>query len=437
MLQSLKLQNVGPAEEMNIEFTPRLNFITGDNGLGKTFLLDIAWWVLTGSWVSHPAKLRPSKNPVEFPIQARQTFASDVAYEHFAQYLTNFQTWLTGTQTFNMPEKVELSELASMVLNIRSDGSFAIWDRVRNSNKHLESQSDRPGVFLFSAEQVWDGLEINKRTFCNGLIRDWVSWQEGKKEAFEQLVGVLEKLSPSPSEPLTPGQPTRLSLDDVRDQPTLNMPYQQEVPLVHASAGIKRIVSLAYLLVWAWREHLQACKLLRTEPSTEIVFLVDEVESHLHPQWQRRIIPALMDVMGVITGEESVRIQLITTTHSPLVLASTETLFDEKKDCVWELELQKGEVVLEKYPWSKQGDVNHWLTSSVFDLVEPASLDAEIAIREAKHFLRLPSEQQSLETARELTEKLGLALPFTDSFLIRWQYFVDQLEEQQLSTGDE
>jgi hypothetical protein len=101
------------------------------------------------------------------------------------------------------------------------------------------------------------------------------------------------------------------------------------------------------------------------------------------------------------------------------------------------LELQKGEVVLEKYPWSKQGDVNHWLTSSVFDLVEPASLDAEIAIREAKHFLRLPSEQQSLETARELTEKLGLALPFTDSFLIRWQYFVDQLEEQQLSTGDE
>ena len=29
-----------------------MNFLTGDNGLGKTFLLDIAWWVLTQTWSS-------------------------------------------------------------------------------------------------------------------------------------------------------------------------------------------------------------------------------------------------------------------------------------------------------------------------------------------------------------------------------------------------
>jgi recombinational DNA repair ATPase RecF len=41
------LENIGPAPEMEIHFKPRMNFLIGDNGLGKTFLLDIAWWVLT------------------------------------------------------------------------------------------------------------------------------------------------------------------------------------------------------------------------------------------------------------------------------------------------------------------------------------------------------------------------------------------------------
>ena len=55
MLEYLHLKNVGPAPEMQMELAPRLNLITGDNGLGKTFLLDIAWWVLTRTWARMPS----------------------------------------------------------------------------------------------------------------------------------------------------------------------------------------------------------------------------------------------------------------------------------------------------------------------------------------------------------------------------------------------
>ncbi len=48
MLEYLKLENVGPAPRMEVEFAPRVNLITGDNGLGKSFLLDTAWRALTG-----------------------------------------------------------------------------------------------------------------------------------------------------------------------------------------------------------------------------------------------------------------------------------------------------------------------------------------------------------------------------------------------------
>ena len=54
MIKHLKMTNVGPAATMELEFGKRLNLLTGDNGLGKSFLLDIAWWAMTRKW---PAEL--------------------------------------------------------------------------------------------------------------------------------------------------------------------------------------------------------------------------------------------------------------------------------------------------------------------------------------------------------------------------------------------
>ena len=50
MLKKLKLSNVGPIPEFEFEFGDRLNLFTGDNGLGKSFLLDIIWYALTRKW---------------------------------------------------------------------------------------------------------------------------------------------------------------------------------------------------------------------------------------------------------------------------------------------------------------------------------------------------------------------------------------------------
>jgi hypothetical protein len=41
MLTYLKISNVGPSPIMELDLGERLNLITGDNGLGKSFLLDI------------------------------------------------------------------------------------------------------------------------------------------------------------------------------------------------------------------------------------------------------------------------------------------------------------------------------------------------------------------------------------------------------------
>ncbi|NJS16255.1 MAG: AAA family ATPase, partial [Nostocaceae cyanobacterium CSU_2_110] len=65
MLKEIHLQQVGPAEHFDVEFADRLNIFTGDNGLGKSFLLDVAWWVISGNWVEQPAY--PQRNKEENP----------------------------------------------------------------------------------------------------------------------------------------------------------------------------------------------------------------------------------------------------------------------------------------------------------------------------------------------------------------------------------
>ena len=51
MLEQLTLSGVGPACQLGpVDFMPRMNLITGDNGLGKSFMLDVAWWALTRTW---------------------------------------------------------------------------------------------------------------------------------------------------------------------------------------------------------------------------------------------------------------------------------------------------------------------------------------------------------------------------------------------------
>ena len=236
--------------------------------------------------------------------------------------------------------------------------------------------------------------------------------------AFQLLSRALEQLSPR-NEPIRPGRPTRLSIEDVRDYPTVDMPYGN-IPVVHASAGMKRILGLAYLIVWTWHEHVQAAELLGQPRDTRFNLLMDEVETHLHPLWQRRIVRSLIDVIDGLARETSV--QVLLTTHSPLVLASLEPFFDEEKDALFLFELKDQGVRLRELPWAKQGDANDWLTSDIFGLEQPRSLEAEQAVEAAEAFMRgdMDALPEGLSTSRAINAELQRLLPEQDPFWPRW-----------------
>jgi hypothetical protein len=411
---------------LDIVFKARMNFLTGDNGLGKTFLLEIAWWALTRTWAKMPAMPLPTRSPAR---NAKATPRIGYAYRTKTKELHKFDSPYSRTEQ-RWIVKQGRPPIPGLVIYAQVDGGFSAWDPARNYWKGKNPDSaGRPPAFLFKAEDVWEGLSVGSAKLCNGLILDWASWQREGGEAFHQLTSVLTNLSPSPNELLRPGKLTRIGLGDSRDHPTLSLPYEQDVPLVSASAGMRRIVALGYLLVWTWQEHLRACELLHMKPAKEIIFLIDEIEAHLHPQWQRRIVGALLSVMEALMGKHEVPVQMIATTHSPLVLASVEPYFDSKKDAIWDLDLVNGVVELNEFPWRRLGSVNNWLTSKVFDLTEPMGVEAESSMKKALNLLG-QTTPAPLKEYEEVDRELRGVLGDVDPFWIRWSEHLKQRRGQ-------
>jgi hypothetical protein len=203
--------------------------------------------------------------------------------------------------------------------------------------------------------------------------------------------------------------------------PTLRQPYG-EVPVVFSSAGVQRILGLAYMLVWHWFEHKTRVARLGREPARQMIVLLDEVEAHLHPRWQRQILPSILTVMGELAPE--VAVQLHIATHSPLVLASIEPHFNENTDCLHLLKPHDASVELGKVPFHRQGTADGWLQSDLFGFQSARSIEAERAIEDAKRLQAAKSHNKN--SLRRAHERLVNLLADDDEFWVRWLFFYEK-----------
>lgn len=421
MLKKLNLHHVGPATELNFApVAPRFNLLTGDNGLGKSFLLEAAWWALTRTW--HETQAVPSQSDAVIGYG----FDGDKKPHNFtSRWDPKAQTWKRKTGRPPNP---------GLVIYARVDGSFSTWDPARNYRLYHRADGgevESPPAYQFTPDRVMEGLWRDdpsgvlsrRQLLCAGLIDDWTRWQDTRDDRFTLLSRILEHIGPD-EEPLRPGAPRRPTLDDVRRIPTIRMPYGQDVPLTYCPAGVKQMCKLAYLLAWTLSEHKAESERIGHPLSPQVIVLIDEPETHLHPRWQRTVLPSLVKALRGWDLEHTPQVQFIVATHSPLVLASMEPLFNSKQDALWKLDLVGGDVVIERDKWHRRGDVNRWLTSDVFDLPAATSPAAEVALARAGELLQ--ASDPAPDRVREVDAVLGQVLPEMDPFFVRWHYYMDK-----------
>lgn len=432
MLSELKLHHIGPLPNLTAELGKRLNIITGDNGLGKTFLLDACWYGLTRTWAGgdkqefYPSAATPKSSvpAIEYTVIGK----TGKPAVNRAEFQFKSQTWKSKQARPAMP---------GLVIYARIDGGFSVWDPARNYWHDNEEETRRPNAYHFTNDNVWNGLEqgegSRKDYLCNGLIRDVDSWHAKGNRSISLLQDVLEALSPSDSERLQIGKSVRVRVADVRDTPTLEMPYGP-VPVTQTAAGMRRVLGLAYLLVWAWEEHQKAAQLQKEAPTNRIVLLFDEIEAHLHPKWQRVFLPALLKVVdGLLLKGKAKSVQFIVTTHAPLVLGSVESSWDDSKDKLFDFDLikvanGKHTIRFAELPFAKHGSAENWLESASFDLHSGYAPDAEKAMERADAFMLKypdPDEAPQKEVAAVHTELLKV-LGGDDEYMPYWLPYFDR-----------
>jgi predicted ATP-binding protein involved in virulence len=86
-----------------------------------------------------------------------------------------------------------------------------------------------------------------------------------------------------------------------------------------------------------------------------IILFLDEIDIHLHPEWQRRILPIIQKTF--------VNAQIFVSTHSPFVVASVEDAF------VYDLNINKeGEAFLEQVVVTEKGHSYARVLREIFDV---------------------------------------------------------------------
>ena len=145
-----------------------------------------------------------------------------------------------------------------------------------------------------------------------------------------------------------------------------------------------------------------------SELDDSAVVLIDEIELHLHPEWQRMIIPRLTKTFP--------NCQFIVTTHSPQVLSHVDP------ECIHILDYD-GDNVIVKRPESSYGlDSNRILE----DILGVSKRPQEIQSRMLELFRTI--NNNDLESAKEIVRELGDRIGTNEPELVKAEATIKRRE---------
>lgn len=460
MLKQFESKNVGPMMDGKLVFARKMNILTGDNSCGKSFLLDLIWFGIARCW---PGDLNDrivsgfSARPWDIKAAAALQYKFGLCQNQCKSSEACSFSYDKLSQIWRKRGDEKKIHYPGLVIYMMADGSFAVFDPLRNGPIG-ESGEKRLRAYVLSQEELWPKSTKQQCGFCRGVVEDWASWQRDQDtHVFNCLEKVVRALCPR-EDGVEIDQLDKVPMELGGDQPTLRLPIGK-VRLQLASSAVRRMASLAYVLVWAVTEHVNAAKNLGVGTNRQIFILVDEIESHLHPRWQRACIKGITTAIDELCkmvkyGQHDV--QTFISTHSPLVMAAAEDSFFELNNgfgevvdgrmlnCEWfdfdvdpnligdEPDAQKVRIIARDF--LPQGKAESWLSSPAFDIKSTYSPEVESCISElneifdngAEYLLDCASRGEDGERiVREKVRMLVARLPHGDRHA---SYFSEKLE---------
>lgn len=305
---SLDLENIGPFDAAHLEFAadkPAVTFITGENGTGKSIVID----AIRGLFGEQFAVLERTIWREGTPFR----MAMKIAHDDVERDYQTHSSFGTHEFTFSiLPESLSVRPEQVTRAPQRACPDWVV-DYWRSDLAH-DSYDIRSLVSPPTRSFLSGSLQGRTRNAAATELISFVDYLRDSSDPRERRAGevLFEAVRKIVHASLLDGE-----LCYVRRSTFTPIIRQsgQEVPLRNLSSGNAYLIQrLLGLLGKMYAVHTLRQTPPETLCDTPGLLLIDEAENHLHPRWQKRLIT---DILSVFPN-----LQIIATTHSPFLLAS-------------------------------------------------------------------------------------------------------------------
>ena len=421
-MHKLHLKHFRCYSDLSIDLKPGINLLVGDNASGKTSLIKACQYVLSAffagfsdentQWKSFNAddfqrmfigdKQLPSR-PIQIVFDP-----TDLMQSLTPGYFNTKRAGLTS----QVLERKTPKKSRSLRTGLKAYISYALW-----LHKSFFSSDERtqvkplPLFAYYSVEDIHTRRRINGKAFrglkpkhtlgylgCldgDGFFRYWVMRLlilaerdlDGEELDFVRT-SVLRVVRESGCG-LFKGISILVNGKDV----VFTGLDGRETSINHLSEGQKRIVAIALDL--AFRSYHLNYMLYREKTCDSITgtVLIDEVDMHLHPSLQAKVLPALRRAYP--------RVQFIASSHAPMVMSGVES---NDENIVYKLSYDKGD---ESYQLEEVSTCGLDLSSLVEQLwgLIPRAEQVGAELKELFRLIRDKEHSKAKEMLQELQDK--------------------------------
>lgn len=368
-LNRVALTNIGPFAALDIELTPTWNVVLGDNGMGKSVLLRSIAAALCGE-NADPAS-------VTRLLRSGSSAGRIDLYVGRDRYTVELQRDAEGEVRIKSASLSPLQLGNWLVLGFPALRSIT-WDRPRGPGKEHRSHPSPSDLLPILTGRPDMRLNDLKQWLIN--IHYKASGEgpevENARRLFYRFFEVLDEITPD----------TTLKFHSI-DKDTHEIRLETDggvVPLEAVSQGTVSVIGWVGALLQRMHE------VYSSHPSPEeerALVLVDEIDAHMHPSWQRSLASQLKKLFP--------ELQVLATTHSPLIVSALQP----EEILVVQRDPANRQVQMEKPGLNVQGwRADQILTGPLFRLASTRDPETQ---RRLMRYTELAALEEPTEAERE------------------------------------
>ncbi len=368
----LEAKGIGPFEDLNIEFKPKpagmenkaeIHILTGENGTGKSTIL----MMLASCWSNSNDESIYSRihkehykddddrdNEVDLGIY--EVLIDGKSYDFDFYDFQGLPDRISQPKKFVLPFSINVYVAFFAYSGYRIAGGSGIVNIEEIKENPLENSID----FLKSVDS-----NLILKWIANVITKELLLRNRGKKIKKPNTVQRIEKALSDIT-----GKKIEFDLDE-----TLKVSVKvNEISLSFNTLpdGLKSIISwLSDLLMRL--DRIDWTDKTKSILEQNFILFLDEIEVHLHPSWQRKILPVVQDLFP--------NAQIFISTHSPFVVGSVDgaRVYKFKLD-------ENNNSILEKEYLTEDGHSYQYYLRTGFDIESDFGLKNEIDLKKFMSF---------------------------------------------------